>query len=149
MIYDTIAYISQYQELHPSIARGLRYLVETDFSVLPDGRHDIDGNDLFASIQSYVTRVSIPSPEAHRQYADIQYMLAGEEYVGVAPLHTLGTPTESHPDRDIWFYQGSTDLLTLSVGQFLILWPGDAHAPCIATNGTPAPARKCVVKVRL
>ena len=43
---------------------------------------------------------------------------------------------------------GETFPLPLGGGRFLALFPGDGHAPSIGPNG-PAPARKCVAKVRV
>ena len=55
---------------------------------------------------------------------------------------------EAHPERDIWFYHGPLDEITLGGDKFVVLFPGDAHAPNIAVDG-PEPVRKCVVKVKL
>jgi len=41
---------------------------------------------------------------------------------------------------------GAGDYLTVGAGQFVILWPGDAHMPGIAA-GVPGPVRKVVVKI--
>lgn len=85
-------------------------------------------------------------PEAHRKYIDIQYLIEGEELIGVAPLASMERVAEAAPERDIWFYEGETAKLPLSGGRFAILFPQDAHAPCIAA-GECRPVRKVVVKV--
>ena len=43
---------------------------------------------------------------------------------------------------------GPLDEITLGGDKFVVLFPGDAHAPNIAVDG-PEPVRKCVVKVKL
>ena len=50
-------------------------------------------------------------------------------------------------DGDIWFYRGPVSYVPLSGRRFVALWPGDAHAPCVAADGKSVPCRKCVVKV--
>lgn len=149
MIYDTLAHLETYRGVHPGVTRGLELLRDTDFSKLEDGRHEVDGDNLFFLLQSYDSKPENDTPEAHRKYIDIQYLISGAELVGVAPLEAMEAETEARPEGDIWFYHGPVDHVLLSGGRFVALWPGDAHAPCIAVNGTPVPCRKCVVKVKL
>lgn len=148
MIYGTIEHWQRYEGLSPALEKGLRFLAETDFDSVGPERIEIDGDEVFASVQSYETKPDNDTPEAHRKYADIQYLIDGEEYIGVAPLETMTEEAEAHPERDIWLYHGSTDRVRIGNGRFAVLFPEDAHAPGIAVD-QPAPARKCVVKVRV
>jgi YhcH/YjgK/YiaL family protein len=49
-------------------------------------------------------------------------------------------------EKDVGFYNGAGDWLTLHAGMFAILWPHDAHAPQ-ACVGEPAVVLKVVVKI--
>ncbi len=149
MIYDTLENRSIYTSVHPGVARGLEFLAQTDLNALPDGRVDIDGDKIFASIQSYDSKPGNDEPEAHRAYIDIQYVFQGAENIGVAPLGAMTEEISAHPERDVWFYHGPTQPLTMTDGRFVAVWPGDAHAPGIAPDGNPAHVRKCVVKVKV
>lgn len=146
MIYGTLEHLERYAGLGPELMKGLRFLRDTDFDGVGAGDLAIDGETVFAFVQEYDTKTANETPEAHRKYADIQYLIDGEEYIGVAPLSAMTEEVEAHPERDIWFYRGETDLIRMGKGRFLVLFPEDAHAPCIAV-GAPAPVRKCVVKV--
>lgn len=148
MIYDTLAHAGQYMGLHPNLDKALTFLQSADFSALPDGRQEIDGDGVFANIMSYTTLADNPTPENHRKYADLFYLLEGEEEVGVCPLEAVGELVREDPDHDIWLHRGETIRLPLGGGRFLVLFPGDAHAPSIGPHG-PASARKCVVKIRV
>lgn len=148
MIYDSLKHMECYRGIHPGVYRGLELLRDTDFSTWEDGRHEIDGDALFLLLQSYETKGENETPEAHRKYVDIQYLLSGSERMGVAPLEDMRKEVEGHPERDIWFYHGPTDELLLTGDRFVALWPGDAHAPGISVDG-PTPCRKCVVKVKI
>lgn len=148
MIYDSLKHLEQYRGVHPGIYRALCLLRDTDFSKLGDERSQIDGEDLFFFIQSYETKPVNDTPEAHRSYADIQFLISGREKIGVAPLEDMTEETEARPEGDIWFYHGPVDEITLSGDRFAVFFPGDAHAPCIAAD-SPEPVRKCVFKVRL
>lgn len=148
MIYDTLSHAGQYMGLHPNLDKALDFLRSADFSALPDGRQEIDGDAVFANIMSYTTLADNQTPENHKKYADVFYLLEGEETVGVLPLEEVGELVEARPENDVWLHRGRTVRLPLGGGRFAVLFPGDAHAPSIGPNG-PAPARKCVVKVRV
>lgn len=148
MIYDTLKHLEQYQGLFPRLYRGLELLRTTDFSSLADGPYEVEGKELFFSLQSYESKPANLTPEAHRDYIDIQFLVEGAEKVGVAPLEDMLEEVEGRPESDIWFYRGPVDELTLSGDRFAVFFPGDAHAPGIAL-GQPAPCRKCIVKVHL
>ena len=75
------------------------------------------------------------------------YLIEGEELVGVGALERMTEVVEARPEGDIWLHRGPVDYVTIGQGRFVAVWPGDAHAPGIATDGVPKPARKCVVKV--
>lgn len=145
MIYDTLDHLSRYEGLHSGVLQGLRFLAETDFSATQETRFELDGERLFAFLQSYETH-SNDTPEAHRKYIDIQYLIEGEELVGVAPLEEMTEEVEAKPENDIWFYRGATTPLPIGNRRFLVLFPEDAHAPCLPLGESSA-VKKCVVKV--
>ena len=149
MLYDSLKHIEFYKGIHPGVYRALEILRDTDFSQLEDKRYEVDGDNLFFFLQSYETKPDNDTPEAHRKYIDIQFLVSGREKMGVAPLEDMSDEVEARPDGDIWFYRGPMDYITLTAGdRFAVLWPGDAHAPSIAVD-SPAPCRKCVVKVKV
>lgn len=148
MLYDTLEHLSAYSALSPRLARAFRFLAETDFLKLPDGRVELDGQDVYASLSTYETRLVNDTPEAHRKYIDVQFLLSGTEKVGVAPLSAMREEVSGDEQQDIWFYHGATEPLSLGGSRVLVLWPQDAHAPCVAAGG-PETVRKCVVKVRV
>lgn len=149
MIYDSLAHIRQYEHLHPNLKKGLEFLAAADFSQIPLGRVEIDGDNVFANVMEYTTRpAEDATSEAHKDYADIQYLLEGEELMGVAPLEDMEEEVEAHPERDIWIYRGETAKLPMGGGRFVVAFPGDAHAPSLAVD-QPGPAKKCVIKVKM
>ncbi len=148
MIYDTLNHWEQYKGIHPGVAAGLEFLATHDMAALPDGRHDIDGDNVFVNVMRYETKSENPTPERHEKFVDIFYLLEGEEEVAVCPVEELGEVVIANPEGDIWLHKGDGVHLPLGGGRFLALFPGDGHAPSIGPHG-PAHARKCVVKVRL
>ncbi len=149
MIYDTLEHIEQYRGIHEGIMKGLRFLAETDLSQAEPGRIEIDGENVVALIQHYDTRPQNETPETHWAHADIQYVIDGAELVAVGPKEAMSTVVEERPEQDVAFHRGPVQPLLLTGRRFVVLWPGDAHAPCIAPDGLPSSCRKCVIKVRL
>ena len=146
MIYDTIEHMGQYRCLSKNLAKALDFLTGTDLKSMPDERVEIDGERVFAFFQRYDTLPANDRPEAHRKYIDIQYLIEGEELIGIAPLSAMKREVEARPERDIWFYEGETMNISIGGGRLAIFFPQDAHAPGIAA-GESRPVRKVVVKV--
>jgi YhcH/YjgK/YiaL family protein len=146
VVSDLLANAHLYAALGPGIARGLQFLTETDLAHLALGRHELDGTRLYALVNDYTPKPPAEGRwEAHRRYLDLQYVVLGAERMGVAPIDRLAAG-DYDADRDMLWLQGSGDFLTFGAGQFMILWPGDAHMPGI-DGGVPGPVRKVVVKI--
>ena len=146
MIYDKLENLESYRGLAPRVLAGLEALRDTDFAALADGDYPLDGDKLYMKVMTLSTKAVNDRPEAHKRYIDIQYVLEGEERIGVAALDDMDCEVEANPAGDIWFYRGTTSELPLSGSRFVVLFPQDAHAPCIAV-GEPKTIRKVVVKV--
>ena len=86
MIYDTLENLSNYAALLPGLEKAAAFLSRTDLAQLPDGRVEIDGDRVFANIQTYATKhIDMRGFEAHRKYVDVQVVIGGEgELCGVA-----------------------------------------------------------------
>lgn len=149
MILDHIKNINNYSFLSSGLTRALAYIRDTDFSTLEERTYEVDGRDLFFFIQSYETQSANETPEGHRRYIDIQYIISGKERMGVAQLDTMTEEVEARPQNDIWFYRGAVDLITATEGMFAVFFPNDVHAPCISPAEGANHVRKCVFKVRI
>ena len=149
MIYDHIANRSIYRGLGPLFTQGLDYLAQFDPATV-DGRVSLDGDSLFALVQSYQTAAADTKLfESHRVYADIQYIAAGEEVINTSSLDRLQVTTPYNANNDAALYKGMDDTpLRLRVGDFAVLWPQDGHKPCCQWNA-PTQVKKVVIKVRL
>ena len=149
MILDHMKNLSNYRDLGGPILRALEFIRDADFSKLDDTTYEVEGRDLFFFIQSYETKAENDTPESHRKYIDIQYMISGTEVMGVGQLDTMTEEVEAKPQNDIWFHRGPMDYITVTEGMFAVFFPNDAHAPCISPASGANPVRKCVFKVRV
>jgi len=145
MIVDKLANWNLYG-FSPLVARAFELLCDPSVQALPDGRHELDGERIVALPQGYTTKaVADGRLEAHRKYIDIQFIVSGEERMGWAPLEGLnGSFDES---KDLGFYDGAFDMVSVSAGMFAVFYPHDAHAPCLDPKSGFCRVRKIVVKV--
>jgi len=147
MITDDIRNAATYNGVGTGIRMALEYLAKTDFAGMAPGRYDIDGNNVYALVQQYETKPREKGVwEAHRRYIDVQFVAAGIETMGYAPLGGLTVTQPYSTDKDCVLLAGDGDFLTVRAGVFVIFFPQDAHMPCLAC-AAPAPVRKVVVKV--
>ena len=148
MVIDKIENLRMYEQLHPLFAKTFDYLEETDFNQLTSGKHIIDGEDIFALLQEYETKNATDCMlEGHQKYIDIQYVLNGEEIMGITSFANQNVLKPYHVDHDIAFYDGEYSPVKVAKGNFTIFFPGDLHMPCLKVN-SPALVKKVVVKIR-
>ena len=131
--------------------RALSYLRETDFSKLADGRYEIDGDRIYATVSHYRTKPEKECrPESHRRYVDVQFVAEGQEFIGwCAFTPALKEATPYDEKKDIIFYEKlePESYFVLSEGCFAILLPKDIHRPCVAIDDEPSTVLKVVVKI--
>lgn len=151
MIVDRLDNGVLYAPLGRRLARALELLREGRIAGQPDGRYEIDGQDLFCLVQRYESQPPEKrSFESHRDYIDVQYIQAGEEVMGHALADTLTVKTRYNADKDITYYETPERYSSVYVreGLFTVFYPNDAHmAGCQV--GSPTPVHKVVVKVRV
>ena len=148
MIYDHIDNIGLYR-FGAAAMKAFEFL-KTLTPDSPDATHELIGRDLYVMVQSYETEAE-PSPilEAHRKYIDIQYCIAGAEYIAVAPLDesTIKTPYDAEKDVAFYYAQKMMTLSAMTPGRFVLLFPTDEHFAKMAAEA-PCRIRKAVVKLR-
>lgn len=146
MIVDRLANPAPLYHLPSRLARALEYLRATDMGAVTLGRHDLDGDHLFALVQEYTTRAAEACVwEAHRRYIDVQFVVTGTERMGVASLADMREREAYDAACDVAFFEPGSEFVTIRAGMFAIFGPEDVHSPCHAA-GQPGPVRKVVVK---
>ena len=116
-----------------------------------DGKYFIDGKDLYISITTYVSRLrSAGKMETHKDYIDVQIILEGEEIIALADANTLVGTVPYNAEKDIEYYALGENYTEarLGKGDFLIIFPTQAHAPNLSINETPSDVRKMVIKIK-
>ena len=154
MIIDTFERGAQYPlgQLWSAVFPELRELVRQG-EHLPDGRYPLAGGPekggVMASVESYEPRSEAEARfESHDRMADIQTVLAGDEYIDVFFLRGDEKESMRDEERDLVFYAEkpeSAARVHLTPGMFALVTPGEAHMPCVAAHSSRV--KKLVVKI--
>ena len=149
MIYARNTDALWYRGIHPNLDQALECVTPEFLAGVGYERMEILGSDLYATRFTYET---VPDEEsffeAHLRYLDIHIMVEGSERVEIAPPEAL-TQFEQNEANDFYAYRGEGRYkLTLSPGDFLVVFPGDAHKIKMQADG-PETVTKVVFKVRV
>jgi len=150
MIFDNLSNCAQYYSLE-GLKKGFEFLLNTDLKNLKDGRYEIDGDRVFANIQSLKTKPKEDKKwEVHRKYIDIQYVISGYECMGFGLLEDFKTVKEAYNDsKDVEFLDGGKfNYVNVKEGNFTVFYPNDVHAPMLAVD-EPLNIKKVIVKIIL
>lgn len=136
---------------HPRLAQAFAFLKRPDLAALPPGRYDLDGDNLWATVQDVALKPfgDTQHAEIHHTYIDIQAPLTGPETIGLlalAPDAAAKVPYDAA--RDVGFLDVATRPTTLVPGDFAVLMPPcGAHAPGCSLDGART-VRKLIIKIR-
>lgn len=149
MIIDKLENASQYYGIGENISVALKYLENNDLSDFENGKYEIKGDEIFVIIQDYNTKpLSEGKFEAHKKYIDIQYIIKGSEKMGYTYVNNLQSAYEYDETKDIVFFEGNGDFVTVDEGFFTIFYPQDAHMPGIQSKKSEY-VKKAVIKIRV
>ena len=148
MIYTKNADALAYRGIHPNLDLALEHITPEFLASLRDNqRVELKGDLVYCTRFTYET---IPQEEsffeAHRRYLDIHIMVEGEERVDMNRPEDLNL-TDAQEGNDFYAYQGeSWHSTVLKPGEFLVVFPGDAHRIKVQVDG-PKTVSKAVFKV--
>ena len=125
------------------------YLKSTDLANLELGVHEILGQDVFAIVSEYEPKQHEDCLfENHQKYIDLQYVISGEEFMGVTTLDKV-TPVQDHDAvKDIRFFaaEAEAEYVTATPETFFVFFPSDIHRPSMVSK-MDVNVKKIVVKV--
>ena len=146
MILDILENSDRYATMHPDFATAFAMLKRSNVALFPEGRLEIDGDEVYALIAKGPGRTPEEGRlETHDRHIDIQYVISGTDTIGWKARQKLSDPDGPHdPERDLAFYHDEPDAwATVRPGMFAIFFPEDAHMPMIS----PDELHKVVIKV--
>jgi YhcH/YjgK/YiaL family protein len=134
MIIEKLENAEKYFDLHPAFEKAFSFLRQENLAELESKRYDLDGDKLFCTISKNAGRKRDEAKlEAHQQYIDIQYVIAGDEEYGWRRTSTCKEVDQPYDaEKDIAFYNDApTTWKKVPPGYFTIFFPQDAHAPVV------------------
>jgi YhcH/YjgK/YiaL family protein len=150
MIVDYLDNIKKYAVLSPNLATGIQFMLENNLNELAVGKYEIDGENVFAIVQSYDTKpLSEGKWEAHQKYIDIQHVISGNEKMGFAPLKTMEISQPYDNEKDYLLFSGDGHFLDANSDNFFVFYPQDVHLPGLHALSGTEPVKKIVVKVKI
>jgi YhcH/YjgK/YiaL family protein len=151
MITCNLSRITKYDYQNARFRAAFDFLRNNDLLSLTPGTEIPVCDGVLAKIQEYTTDPEETRRfETHRDYFDIQFVVRGEEFIGIVPAQGLTPDGEYDAANDLQYYvtppkHGGA---VLRDGDFLIVPPEDAHRPNCMTD-KPSTVRKIVVKVKV
>ena len=147
MILDTISNLENYLSCHSQFADVVSFLEGTNLQQLSNGKHPINENGAFASVNEYETKLESDCfIECHRAYIDIQIIATGEELIGYCPVSDCkALPYDS--EKDLQKLEGVVSNFAIKPRMFAVFFPHDGHMPCLRKGGKVSLVKKIVFKI--
>lgn len=145
---DKVQFAKQYHLNQATWDRAFAYLKNTDLKTLSNGRHVIDGDNVYAIVTEAPTKdYDKTAFESHRKYIDLQYVITGEENMAKTPVASVTVNKPYDETADIAYYTGEGKVYTVPAGTFMLFFPGEAHRPNITPGGNKV-VKKIVIKIK-
>ncbi|MEP7144043.1 MAG: YhcH/YjgK/YiaL family protein [Ferruginibacter sp.] len=123
------------------------FLKEHNLDSLPIGKYPIHGDSVIASVTADSTKdFERTNWESHRRFIDLQYIISGEEKMGVNPVAGAVATNPYDDKKDLVNYTAPGKFYVAGPGTFFIFFPSDAHRPGITPGGNKV-VKKIVIKV--
>jgi YhcH/YjgK/YiaL family protein len=149
MVIDLLKNMHLYEGLNERFKKAFTYLKETDFLAIESGKYEIEGDNIFAIVNEFVTKNKNEcEAEAHKKHIDIQYLVSGTELFGYAPLTNQQPIIGYDETKDVAIYKEEMSYIKLEAGMFMIFYPGDLHQPEMRVL-EPVTVKKVVVKIKI
>ena len=139
-----------YYQYHkrPDLWKAVFEFLKQDLKNIEVGKYPIVGNEVFAMVMEYQTKKPEDAKwEAHRKYTDLQYVIEGEEKMGVLPLKQVKNPLEYDETKDLIFFgENDGEFFHATPQVFFLFFPTDVHRPSILVEES-AKVKKLVIKI--
>ncbi len=128
--------------------QAFRFLKDADLKNLPVGTQELEGKHLFVAVSEYNSKeLNETKYESHKKYIDIQYVISGEEKMGLTTLDQVKIAGTYDEEKDLAFYNSNKgEYHQATPDNFLVFFPEDVHRPSVKV-GESVPVKKAVVKL--
>ena len=151
MIIDNIKNCERYVSLHKDFETVFEIFREL-LDAAPE-RAEVEKNGIFCGAWSmtcsdYEADGRPKVLEAHENDIDIHMVLHGEEAMALEQAENLQPTCEYNAEKDYILLEGKSNKVVLRPGDFVILYPGEAHRAALdAGNG--GEVLRCNIRIRV
>ena len=125
------------------------FLKNNDMRALLDGSYALGGENK-VKVMTYDTKAPNSTFEGHKDFADVQYIICGEERLSVAREEDCTLSKEYNEEKDVVFFEGeaceSAVLLADGEADCAVFLPGELHQPNVWVNES-SKVKKAVFKI--
>ena len=138
----------QYHQNKKYWDEAFAFLQSHDLKSLAKGRYSIDTNFVYATVTEDASKdFDKTNWESHRRYVDLQYVIDGEEKIGIFPVAKAQVIKPYDENKDVANYVADGPLSSATPQSFFLFFPTDAHRPNITPGGNKV-VKKIVIKIR-
>lgn len=144
---NIVEFAKQYHANKNYWDKAFAFLKQNDLNSLAIGKYPIDGDKVFATITENATLDYDKTQwESHKKYIDIQYVIKGEELIGINPVSKSIILKTYDTLKDVINYTAKKKIYVATPASFFIFFPSDAHRPNITPGGN-LKVKKVVIKM--
>lgn len=146
---NKVVFADQYHKNEAMWKKAFAFLRDSDLTKLKPGKYPIDGTNVFASVTEAPSKEFENSAwESHRKYIDLQYVIKGQETIGVASVSKATVTKPYNEATDSANYNAEGQYYIAMPGTFFLFFPDDAHRPNIKVAGYDV-VKKIVIKIKM
>jgi len=140
--------LNNYADQAAPIREALDLLKKDGWADAENGKHYLGDTGIFVNVFEYNSKKQEEATwEAHRKYADVQFMLRGEELMEYADISHLQLAPYIE-ERDFIACEGPAEkTVPMNVNTGYIIFPEDGHKPGISPDGSCAFVKRACAKI--
>lgn len=151
MIIDNIKNCERYLGLHKdfkTVFEIFRELLDAAPERVEVEKNGLCSNGWQAVCSDFEEDGSPKVLEAHYKDIDIHMVLHGEEAMALEQVENLKPTCEYNAEKDYVLLEGKSNKVVLRPGDFVILYPGEAHRAALDT-GNGGKVLRCNIRIRV
>jgi len=147
---NSVEFERQYKASKATWDKVFQFLADSaKLATLAPGKYPVDGENAYASITDVPTRTPEAAKwESHRKYIDLQYVIRGEEKIGVDAVASATVTVPYNETKDGANYTDDGGKYYIATPkEFYLFFPSEAHRPNLKVDGYDTD-KKLVIKIK-
>lgn len=146
---DYVEFAKQYHANKAYWDKAFAFMKEHNLADMAPGKYVIDSANVVATITESPSKTFEKSAwESHRRFIDLQYVIKGQEKIGVSPLSESKVIKPYNEQKDGANYEATGKYYIATPSEFFLFFPNDVHRPNILVPGFDT-VKKLVIKIRV